>query len=115
MTTVDEETVQANDPRWDIRYHALNHWTTMGYLHPDKTHPGSGVNRRWPVGEVEVAARMVRLIAAGFLPAKAAVIARASGPVQDGARRPGWLLDDLVHRYRSTALQVELAAKEATT
>lgn len=87
MTTVDQETVQWNDPAWEragISYHTLNYWCSKGYLRPDITHPGSGYNRRWPIGEVAVAARMVRLVDAGLTLTSAAVVARAPGPVEIG-------------------------------
>lgn len=66
----------------------IDHWVRSGHLRP--VHDGgSGRPREWPNTEVRVARLMVRLTAAGFTPARAAQIARASlgstGPVAIGA------------------------------
>jgi hypothetical protein len=86
ITRVD--TVGFDDSRWaaaGVSARRLGYWTMRGYLRTvgDPT-PGSGFHRRWPVGEIGVAARMVRAVAAGLMPEAAAVAARASGPVELG-------------------------------
>lgn len=59
-----------------ITYRQLDHWTTRGWISADDTHPGSGKRRTWADDELAVAARMARLVRAGFTVAKAAEIAR---------------------------------------
>lgn len=64
------ETVAAEDPRWTsagVSARRRDYWTVQGLLHVvGDTRPGSGYTRRWPVEEVTVAARMVRLADAGL-------------------------------------------------
>lgn len=59
-----------------ITLRRLNFWVDAGYLQPADPHPGHGVNRLFPAGEVAIARAMVRLIDAGFTPALAATLAR---------------------------------------
>lgn len=72
----------ATDPRWTkharVTYRQLDYWTTKGYLltTDGAASPGIGQPRVWPVTEIEVAARMIRLIAAGLVPRAAALVAR---------------------------------------
>lgn len=76
----DVELVGYDDPRWGaagVTYRRLHLWTTNGYLVADSASPGSGYARLWPVDQVEVAARMVRLTDAGLSVAAAAKVARA--------------------------------------
>lgn len=54
----------------------LDYWTRAGYLRPDNPDPGSGTARKFSAEETEVASRMARLVAAGFVPAAAAEYAR---------------------------------------
>jgi Bacterial RNA polymerase, alpha chain C terminal domain len=67
-----------------ISFRQLDHWTRCGYLMPGREwrgrHWGSGSNRTWPAGEMEIARRMGRLTAAGILPRLAASFARNSWP-----------------------------------
>lgn len=82
---VEDLTVGATDPRWaeaGVTYRRLDFWTTHGFLRvaeESATNPGSGRVRRWPVEEIAVAERMVRLADAGLPLAVAADIAR-QGP-----------------------------------
>lgn len=63
-----------------ITYRQLNYWVMQGHLKPEQRAQGSGMPRRWPATEVEVAKRMALLTAAGFAVEKAAVFARKSWP-----------------------------------
>lgn len=54
----------------------IDYWTRSGYLHPENPEPGSGTERKFSLEETEVASRMARLVAAGFVPAAAAEHAR---------------------------------------
>ncbi|TDD93648.1 MerR family transcriptional regulator [Actinomadura rubrisoli] len=49
-----------------LTYRQLDLWTRSGYLHALQAGPGSGHARRYSRDEVEVAALMVRLHAAGL-------------------------------------------------
>lgn len=65
-----------------LSYRRLDYWARRGYLHPEHDKPeqayGSGYPRRWPAEELAVAARMTRLLAAGFTLAAAARWARTA-------------------------------------
>jgi hypothetical protein len=69
-----------------ITYRQLNYWVKRGYLRPEHD-GGSGVARRWPAAEAEIARRMSRLISAGIDVAAAAAFARNDWP--DGEIAPG--------------------------
>lgn len=60
-----------------LTYRQLDYWTRVGHLNADDPTPGSGRRRHWPQSEIAVAARMARLIAAGFTVPRAADLARA--------------------------------------
>ena len=49
-----------------VTYRQLDHWTRAGYLHDDRTRPGSGHHRTWSDTELQVAERMGRLVRAGL-------------------------------------------------
>lgn len=57
-----------------VSYRQLDHWVRRGWIRAAT--PGTGHRRTWTDDELAVAARMVKLIAAGFTVAKAAEIAR---------------------------------------
>jgi DNA-binding transcriptional MerR regulator len=57
-----------------ITYRQLDHWVTQGYLFAGGR-TGSGNPREWPLAEIEVARRMVRLVRAGLRPDVAAEVA----------------------------------------
>ena len=59
-----------------ITYRQLDYWTRQGWLCPGVNFQGSGSNREWPPGEIEIARRMGLLVAAGFRPEHAAALAR---------------------------------------
>jgi hypothetical protein len=59
-----------------LSYRQLDHWTRKGWVRADDPTPGSGKRRTWDDHELAIAARMVRLIDAGFVVGKAAEIAR---------------------------------------
>jgi hypothetical protein len=87
------ESVTWDDPRWTkarLSHRRVDWWTKHGYLNTteDPT-PGSGYRRRWPVGEIAVAVRISRLIAAGLVLPAAAEYARLGSPVEIG---PGIIL-----------------------
>jgi hypothetical protein len=64
------DTVTADDRRWSdigLTYRRLDYWTRQGYLLAiGEVRPGSGRLRVWPVSEIEVADRMVRLTEVGL-------------------------------------------------
>ena len=64
--------------RTGATYRRLDWWVRQGFLFPvrGEGEDGSGYERRWPELELEVAALMTRLTAAGFCTAAAAQIAR---------------------------------------
>jgi hypothetical protein len=70
-----------------ITYRQVDYWTRLGWLKPENPVAGSGVSRRWPAFEVEVARRMGRLAAAGLGIPRAAAFARESWPA--GEIAPG--------------------------
>lgn len=78
MTDTDVEAVSATTltTQAGISYRQLDHWTRHGWLHPDRRHPGSGHDRRWPVGEVVVATTIRRLLDSGLTIHAAQGIAR---------------------------------------
>lgn len=59
-----------------LTYRQLDYWARSGYLRPDGNNQGTGRFRTWPSSELEIAARMVRLIDLGFVVATAARLAR---------------------------------------
>lgn len=67
-----------------LTYRQLDSWCTKGYLRPDIQSPGSGYARDFDHTEFAVAERMARLVAAGVLPAAAAVIARGRSELAPG-------------------------------
>ena len=90
MTT--EELVTWADPRWAaarLSHRQVGWWTNHGYLRTEDPTPGSGYRRRWPVGEIAVAAQISRLIAAGLVLPAAAEYARLDSPIEIG---PGIIL-----------------------
>lgn len=62
-----------------LTYRQFDHWIRRGYLKPIEPTPGSGNGRWWPPGELAIAARMARLVHAGFRTDAAANLARADG------------------------------------
>lgn len=58
-------------------YRQLDHWVRRGWLHPTDPAPGNGYRRDWPHLEMQVAALMRRLTAAGININVAARLARA--------------------------------------
>jgi len=66
----------------DCTYRQLDHWCRRGYIRVRGWTPaggnrvGSGNDRRFDDQEVEVVTLMVRLVHAGFVPVKAAEVAR---------------------------------------
>jgi len=74
-----------------ITYRQLNYWVMQGHLHPEHDTRSSGIPRRWPAGELEIARRMARLTAAGLTVERAAVFARDSWP--EGEIAPGLTLE----------------------
>lgn len=75
-----------------ITYRQSDFWVRQGYLRPErrKGRAGTGFARRWPSGELAVAARMARLVTAGIAPEAAAKFARESWP--EGEIAPGVVL-----------------------
>ena len=65
-----------------ISVRQLNYWTHHGHLRPGGG-KGSGDFRKWPAAEIEIAARMGRLTAAGFPLEWAAWFARESWPTAE--------------------------------
>jgi hypothetical protein len=65
----------------------LEYWTRTGYLRPLNPAPGTGVPREYPTAERDIARTMLRLIAAGLIPAAAHRYARA--PATARALAPG--------------------------
>jgi DNA-binding transcriptional MerR regulator len=63
-----------------ITYRQLDYWTRQGHLKPRQDAPSSGVPRKWPLAELEVARRMARLTDAGLAVERAAAFARESWP-----------------------------------
>jgi hypothetical protein len=72
-----------------ISYRRLDLWVSAGYLRPVQvaTYPkaarGSGLRRRWPAIEAEIARRMARLAGAGFELEAAARFARDLWPAAE--------------------------------
>lgn len=92
--TGDPEKVNSPGPektldQWDgvlgqgMSYRQLDYWTRCGYLTANDPAPGNGHRRFWKPEEQAVAARMVRLIAAGVSLKVAARIAREEGTTHD--------------------------------
>lgn len=65
-----------------ITYRQLDYWTRNGWLRAVEDAPGSGGRREWRPGEKRVAALMLRLISAGFVPEAAHKIARSEGVIE---------------------------------
>jgi hypothetical protein len=65
--------------RAGISYRQCDLWARSGYLHPEHE-GGTGNGRDWTPQEAEIARRMGRLVAAGFLPAWSADFARTRWP-----------------------------------
>jgi hypothetical protein len=63
-----------------ITFRQLDHWARKGYLQPERPMDGSGIPRRWPAAELEVARRIGILVAAGLQPEMAATFARDGWP-----------------------------------
>jgi DNA-binding transcriptional MerR regulator len=61
--------------RTGASYRQLDYWIKQGWLHPVGG-VGSGNPRDWSEAEVDVAARMVVMVAAGLSPEIAAKVAR---------------------------------------
>lgn len=73
-----------------LTYRRLDHWTRKGYLRPrERPRDTSGYVRCWAPGEVPVAAVMMALTAAGFLPDTAAQVARALAFTTELKMAPG--------------------------
>jgi hypothetical protein len=70
-----------------VTYRQLNYWVNRGWLRPVQAARSSGVPRRWPLLELEIAKRIERLAAAGVAVDRAAVFARESWPA--GEIAPG--------------------------
>jgi hypothetical protein len=70
-----------------VTYRRLDYWARRGYLRPERDSRSSGIPRRWPAAEVEVARRMARLTGSGIAVERAAVFARYSWPA--GEIAPG--------------------------
>jgi hypothetical protein len=84
---MSNEAVTWADPRWaaaHLSHRQVGWWTKRGYLRTEDPAPGSGYRRRWPVGEIAVAARISRLIAAGLVLPAAAEYARLNSPMEIG-------------------------------
>lgn len=62
-------------------YRQADFWVRCGYLYPARAAAGSGTQRLFTEAEADVATRMTRLVEAGLLPAAAAEVAHAYGPV----------------------------------
>ena len=75
-----------------ITYRQLDYWCRTGYLRPDVASPGTGVRRRFPSEEFEIARLMVLLTAVGVEPSAAARAAREG--IESG--QPYGLLSDRV-------------------
>jgi hypothetical protein len=67
-------------------YRRLDHWSRLGLIHPEGAYRGSGSQRRWPLAEVRVAARIVELLGAGLTLGAAAHAARHEGRLPGGWR-----------------------------
>ena len=59
-----------------ISYRQLDYWSRHHYLHANAATPGTGVPRTWPLGELAVAGRLVRLLDAGLVLQSALAVAR---------------------------------------
>jgi hypothetical protein len=73
-----------------ITYRRLDYWVRLGHLRPGGG-TGTGDERSWPAAEIEIAARMGRLTAAGFELEAAARFARDLWPAAEIA--PGITLE----------------------
>lgn len=60
----------------------VDYWTRRGYLKPLPGPGGSGHARRFPAGERDVAATMVRMVRAGVAPETAHEVARQGGDAE---------------------------------
>ena len=69
-----------------LTYEQVQDWTRRGWLKLTAPSQGAGYRRRYEPGEVEVARRMVRYIAAGVTPAAAACAARHDGWIAPDVR-----------------------------
>lgn len=67
-----------------LTYRQVHHWTRMGWLVPEEQRPGPGVRLLYPPSEVEVAARMLRLVRAGLVPVAAHRAVREGGCLAEG-------------------------------
>jgi len=74
-----------------ISYRRLDWWVRKGYLRLEDPTPGEGNWRSWPAGELEIAQRMRRLIAAGLPLEVASRFARDEWP--RGEIAPGVVLE----------------------
>lgn len=63
-----------------LTYRQIDLWATRGYLRTKDGNPGSGQNRLFLDGEIDVAITMRRLVKAGLPPVLAEQIARAGTP-----------------------------------
>ena len=59
-----------------ITYRQLDYWSRHDYLHANAATPGTGVPRTWPLEELAVAGRLVRLLDAGLNLQAALTVAR---------------------------------------
>lgn len=62
-----------------LTYRQINYWAKRDWLRADDVRPGSGRARTYPASELEVAATMRRLTAAGVTPEAAHRAARSDG------------------------------------
>lgn len=68
-------------------YRQLDYWMRIGLLHPNNPRGGTGYQRTWPDGELEVARLMVQFIQAGLTVHAAHHAARHGGQLLvDGYR-----------------------------
>lgn len=83
-TVTDVETVGYTDARWaqlGVTMRQVDVWTRSDILRTvGVSTPGTGRTRRWPVSELDVAGRIVRLLAAGFTLSVAKWVAREQEP-----------------------------------
>jgi hypothetical protein len=94
-----------------ITYRQLNYWVMQGYLRPKQDARLSGVPRRWPAAEIEIAKRMARLTDAGVIPERAAVFARQSWP--KGEIAPGIVIEVTGEPGIPVAEEIALAIEDS--
>lgn len=77
--------VQADQfvPMSGISYRQLDTWTRKGYLEAEGAGGGSGRAREWSMDELVIARRIKTLLAAGFVLAVAADLARKNDGEHD--------------------------------